>query len=130
MLLGAEYNHQILIPRKLQLNSNSPIFQNTLLGWVPAGKFNSSTLRGVGLVDSEDSIENVSKYLEKFRKLEEPEDADIVAMSISDQLCENHFARHTTRNKNGQFIVSIPWKDNPLHCIPLFLPIQGLKLSM
>lgn len=91
----------------------NPIFQNTLYEWVPSGRINSSQeteklFCGIGTGIIVENNENVSKLLEKFWMLEEQENEEDCLMSISEQICKNHFEKHKTRNQNGQFIVNIP----------------------
>lgn len=114
ILLGIPVFYSILLPEQKQLGSNMPILQNTRLGWMlggnmtytPDGKnenFMSVSCLNVGLGLLETKIS-------KFWEIEEVNPKNI--FSREEQYCENYFENTVTRDSEGRFVVSIPFKKS------------------
>ncbi|XP_075150824.1 uncharacterized protein LOC142224932 [Haematobia irritans] len=111
ILLGAEYYHQLLAIGQIQLGDNLPILQNTTLGWIASGKVSDQHLQTsiCGVLTDEDSM---NQTIERFWKLEEVDNTQ-KQLSIHDAQCEAHFNQHTGRDKEGRFIVRLPFCAEP-----------------
>ncbi|XP_075162920.1 uncharacterized protein LOC142235554 [Haematobia irritans] len=111
ILLGAEYHHQLLAIGQIQLGDNLPILQNTTLGWIASGKVSDQHLQTsiFGVLTDEDSM---NQTIERFWKLEEVDNTQ-KQLSIHDAQCEAHFNQHTGRDKEGRFIVRLPFCAEP-----------------
>lgn len=116
VLLGAEFYHQLLsvghIKGLLIAVTNLSTLQNTVFGWVLAGKVNQEETTHVTCgVFSEDE-EYIQELIERFWKLDEVDYAQS-ALTVAEKRCEAHFAQHNTRRSEGRFVVRLPFVDNP-----------------
>ncbi|XP_055522606.1 uncharacterized protein LOC129716796 [Wyeomyia smithii] len=116
ILIGNELFFQLLEPGKISLSSddNLPTLQNTKFGWVVAGRYKNTTPARASastcLIASVD--DSLDQQLRRFWELEEyvPPTAHL---SEEEKQCEDHFARHTVRNADGQFTVRLPFLHSP-----------------
>ncbi|XP_062540962.1 uncharacterized protein LOC134209004 [Armigeres subalbatus] len=116
VLLGTELFFQLLEPGKMNLSADEslPILQNTKLGWIVAGRYKdqksiSTHTSTCLIVSSEDEL---SRRLRKFWELEQYSPPSSY-LSEEEQLCEQHFVEHTTRDKSGKFVVRLPFLLDP-----------------
>lgn len=112
ILLGAEFHHQLLVDGQIKLAKNLPILQNTLLGWIIAGKIeeNQSSTAACGMcIENETTLEEDIAQLWELEKVSSVEKT----LSVSERQCENHFAQTYSIDTNGRFVVRIPFCDNP-----------------
>lgn len=110
-LLGADIYQQILGQSLRALHSPGlPSALETTLGWIILGQ---SVNKGKSpkvtlLLTSELTIDNL---LRSFWEIEEPK--PINNLFTGDQKCEDLFFRTTTRNSEGRFMLSLPFKLDP-----------------
>ncbi|XP_072395137.1 uncharacterized protein [Diabrotica undecimpunctata] len=107
MLLGAEIFYSLLCVGQIKLSEFQPILQKTLLGWILAGPMQNlqtfnSTMCNLNVVD-------IQNQLEKFFLEEIPQEKQ--ALSVGELECERMFVENTKREKDGKFIVRIPFKE-------------------
>ncbi|XP_072400609.1 uncharacterized protein [Diabrotica undecimpunctata] len=108
MLLGTEIFYSLLCVGQIKLSEFQPILQKTLLGWILAGPMQNlqtfnSTMCNLNVVD-------IQNQLEKFWAVEEiPQEKQ--ALSVGELECERMFVENTKREKDGKFIVRIPFKE-------------------
>jgi hypothetical protein len=110
MLLGADVFFGIFLNDR-QCRDRCPTLINTHFGWVFSGKFSHSSLKGrdsprmVNLLKWEDLEENLQRFCEI-------EELPICSMSREERLCEEHLEHHTSRDKNGHFVIRHPVRLN------------------
>ncbi|KAJ8953097.1 hypothetical protein NQ318_013439 [Aromia moschata] len=106
ILLGANIFWELLCVGQFQLNNTRLTIQKTRLGWIVSVSYFNTTLKNDVLNDQ----------LVKFWQIEEVDFKP--ALSKAEQYCENHFLNNFTRNDKGQFVVSIPFKNNVIQGTP------------
>ncbi|XP_050315405.1 uncharacterized protein LOC126749753 [Anthonomus grandis grandis] len=108
MLIGCEIFFDLICSEQVRLGKNLPVLQKTLLGWVIAGPIPFHNIKS----DCHISQCFLSESLEKFWKIEEINPLPQASLTKEEIECENHFTRHTTRDRSGKFVVKLPLKEN------------------
>ncbi|XP_037929954.1 uncharacterized protein LOC119664555, partial [Teleopsis dalmanni] len=112
MLIGAEFYHTLLQPEQLIIGKNSPLLQNSVLGWLVVGKTKTTTDIKPTCAITTGEVGEMSEMIERFWKLDNIETAEKV-LTLSEKWCENHFTNHVKTNHDGRFIVRLPFRDDP-----------------
>lgn len=112
ILLGSNAFWAAVKGEQIRLGSNLPILQKTEFGFVIAGNLNlNSTCHMSVTCHTLSQQEYSDKLLVKFWEIE-----DVVGkkkmMSKDEEYCEIYFKETTQRDKNGRFVVRIPFKSN------------------
>ncbi|XP_012543611.2 uncharacterized protein LOC105841045 [Monomorium pharaonis] len=105
MLIGAGATLSMLCVGQINLSrgKNDLILQKTQLGWVIAGGIHSDNGQQVCCTMAE-----LSAQLERLWKIE---DIDNTSNKVlDDEMCEAHYARNTTRNADGRYVVRLPFR--------------------
>jgi len=111
VLLGASIFWELLCTRQIQRMKNSPVFQETLLGWIISSLVYANNMKQHEESYCGMSINNaLQQQLEKFWKIEEVEMP--VHHSDEEIQCEEYFVSTHSRNKDGRFVVQLPLKEN------------------
>ena len=109
-LLGAEVFFNFMKDGQIELSSNLPILQNTVFGWMVAGKVDTSkSNKAVCGICTHKELEAA---ITKFWEAEEVPDPN-TALTEDELHCESHFLQHTSRAPDGKFIVKLPLKQHP-----------------
>ncbi|XP_017465034.1 PREDICTED: uncharacterized protein LOC108358305 [Rhagoletis zephyria] len=112
ILLGAEFYNQLMAAGQIKLSDDLPILQNTVLGWIIAGKVGGNYISNAicGICTNDDI--NLDAAIARLWELE-----DVATVrkqhSVAEKQCEAHFAQHTLINENGRFMVRLPFHENP-----------------
>lgn len=109
MLIGAEMFFDLLKEDKCSLGANLPIFQNTELGWIAAGRFGSGITSEVSslFVSLNNTISSLTSEL-----LSNPNKKRNLKFQCNEEQCAyNHFMSTYRRNSDGRFVVQLPKKD-------------------
>ncbi|XP_017475229.1 PREDICTED: uncharacterized protein LOC108365650 [Rhagoletis zephyria] len=112
ILLGAEFYNQLMAAGQIKLSDDLPILQNTVLGWIIAGKVGGNYISNAicGICTNDDI--NLDAAIARLWELE-----DVATVrkqhSVAEKHCEAHFAQHTLINENGRFMVRLPFHENP-----------------
>lgn len=110
ILLGAGDYGKIIRSGLLKGNENTPIAQNTELGWIISGQsVNIGDANGVKIVSMISTAE-IDAKLKTFWEINEIPD-DKLATDEED-MCEAHYTRTHKRLKNGRYVVRIPFKNS------------------
>lgn len=110
MLIGATLFYQMLYIGQIR-QPQFPILQKTVWGWVVSGEvFQNKTPKFKGQV-SFLSINNLHQSVERFWRTDEFHQS-IREFTCEEKYCESNFRDTTTRDENGKFIVTIPFKSN------------------
>nr|CAH7740561.1 unnamed protein product [Callosobruchus chinensis] len=109
ILLGAGIFFDLLCSGRIKLGENSPVLQQTLLGWIISGPLpremnGSSNFCNLAIEASLD------KQIEKFWLLEEVTTQK--PQSREEIECENVFVETTRRDDSGHFVVTLPTREN------------------
>ncbi|XP_069962790.1 mucin-17-like [Bactrocera oleae] len=112
MLLGTETFFSLLSVGQINLGSNLPILQKTLLGWIVSGRYKT----GSNNISNPSCLflanESLDAKLEKLWKLEEittiPE-----AWTREQQSCDHIYNSTVSRRPCGRIVVKLPFKDDP-----------------
>lgn len=120
ILIGADLYYELLIDGIIRLGKNLPVLQNTLLGWIVAGKapviFSHNYLNltdnslSMSVQSSEQNLENV---VEKFWHLEDVPSTHL--LNADEELAEKIFSETTQILPDGSFQVDLPLKLDPSH---------------
>ena len=114
LLLGSSIFWELLQGGKIHIDNSKLFLQETLLGWVIGGVTSNvvSSSKYITCFSSELKNDNcLDKLLTKFWELEEI-DSKVSPKSKSDNYCEDNFLQTVNKTSEGNFVVSIPFKDN------------------
>lgn len=119
ILLGVDIFWEIVLPEQIRLGSHQPFLQNTFLGWVIAGPFQSQEVHSFLTVCNKAVIleDALNKQLERFWHIEGGLlDAKTAAETRKeeDQACEQHFQDTYKRTPEGRYTVKLPFKPDAL----------------
>lgn len=105
ILMGASCFWDLMLAGRKSLDSIAPRMQETLLGWVIAGRvpFTTPEHRNFCVIGDGKLSNDV---LVKFWSTEEPQ-LNTPVMSQDEKLCENHFTSTTKRDSSRRFVVQI-----------------------
>lgn len=107
LLLGADILPSILLNGQRAGNNNEPRAMETVFGWVLMGPTNVRNLSSVTTF-CVSVFETLDNQLKQFWELEEI--PTVRRLSPEDALAEDIYKTTTTRQNNGRFIVTIPFK--------------------
>ncbi|XP_067209115.1 uncharacterized protein [Linepithema humile] len=111
VILGADVYSQIIEDGIVKGDARLPIAQRTKFGWIISGPTNGEASRQCSqgyhtFIDRE-----LHDLLQRFWKLEEISSSTTMSLSIDDQACEQHYKRTHSREKQGRYIVRLPFKQ-------------------
>ncbi|XP_063830205.1 uncharacterized protein LOC135079477 [Ostrinia nubilalis] len=118
LLLGAEVYSNIILEGVKPGSHNTPLAQNTRLGWILSGEINLTYAN-----DSKHNVINMhisthqedNDILQKFWELESGDTyKNKKQLTEEEQKCETIFEETYTRDSKGRYIVEIPFKQKNL----------------
>ncbi|XP_075156162.1 uncharacterized protein LOC142229484 [Haematobia irritans] len=111
LLIGADLFNSIMLENVHRNICGSLIAQETVFGWIVTGPVQSHPkISSFSTVVSFCTETNLEKQLKRFWEVEEvPQKPHI---SDSDSFCEKLYSDTTTRDVNGRYIVSLPFKPS------------------
>lgn len=112
LLLGADVFSEIILPGLRKGPVNSPIAQNTKLGWILSGPVDEVKSNITPLRINHTCIE-IADQLKRFWEVEDV--GNQKPMSKEDETCENFFANTHRQDDDGKFIVKLPLTMNKEH---------------
>ncbi|XP_076661047.1 uncharacterized protein LOC143364788, partial [Halictus rubicundus] len=113
-LIGNTLFYDLLETGRIKLDKPSVILQNTQVGWIVTGEVGSQKtikqgrLRGVCHVAM-----SLDTQISRFWTMEEIPEKTF--LSAEERECETHFLQHTTRNKQGRYVVRLPFNEKREH---------------
>lgn len=109
MLLGAGPTLSLFCIGQINLSRNNQdlYLQKSKLGWIIGGGISAEN----PFKRSKCLASNIDFQLEKFWDIEEFPSQQVY--SIEENACQKHFKNHVTRSQSGQYIVALPFKENP-----------------
>lgn len=116
LLIGASVFYNLLRNERVSLGPTKPLLQETALGWVVAGFYESEkSTKGTPLcfisqveVESEPSL---SQLVAKFWEIEDFKPTK--HLTKEEKFCEDHYARTTVRDASGRCVVKLPFIRDP-----------------
>ncbi|XP_025831267.1 uncharacterized protein LOC112904716 [Agrilus planipennis] len=118
ILIGAGLFWNLLCVGQYKLGANKPTLQKTQLGWVLGGEIthmniqNNSRCHFLTHCSTVNSSNQLDNQLTRFWELDEFK-CRASNYSPEEQHCEEHFINTHTRDRDGRFVVSIPYKREP-----------------
>lgn len=110
ILLGAEVYSQVLQDGLRRGPFGTPIAQATSLGWILSGGANSNAKASANINVMHCCTNENNEMLKKFWELESDIPQPREAMfTKAEQQCEEHFNENTRRDKDGRYIVRLPF---------------------
>ncbi|XP_058448668.1 uncharacterized protein LOC131428639 [Malaya genurostris] len=116
ILLGLQPFLELLEPGQIVLDpaGRLPILQNTKLGWVVSGRYETppqaAPISSTCLITFVD--DTLSQQLQRFFEMEEYTHPG-PHFSEEERMCEAHFEQNTVRDNNGRFQVRLPFREDP-----------------
>ncbi|GFV72375.1 integrase catalytic domain-containing protein [Trichonephila clavipes] len=115
MILGADVFFDLILYGKISGTKNQPSALNSKLGWLLSGKVPTacqSEKKVMSLINCH-ALLDLQNQIAKFWEVESIPDAS--NLSEEDQRVEKFYLDHTRRNRDGRYVVSLPFKnDNAL----------------
>jgi hypothetical protein len=115
ILIGAGLFWDILRDGRIKLSNNQTYIQNTTLGWILGGPFQTAAIQIHNSIccnlKSTNPNESLQKLVNKFWEVENF-DSDKI-LTVEDQKCEDIFNQTHTRDFKGKFILRLPFKSDP-----------------
>ncbi|XP_049300569.1 uncharacterized protein LOC125774382 [Anopheles funestus] len=110
LIIGSDPFWEVHTGRKRSLGAGKPWLVETRFGWAVSGNTvqSSPAPRVCHVATSECPLEAImTRFWESETISDEP------ALSVEEDICENHFIANTTRDGSGRYVVSLPHKSNP-----------------
>lgn len=105
LLLGVKEYAQIILPDLIKGPPGTPIAQRTNLGWIIFGDIYNKPQNDTYLVMHHQV--DVDEVLKSIWEIEIDKDRHL---TNEDKICEDIYAKTTTRNEEGRYIVKLPFK--------------------
>ncbi|XP_050685659.1 uncharacterized protein LOC126980084 [Leptidea sinapis] len=116
ILLGAEVYANILLEGMIKHPKGNLIAQNTAFGWVLSGQVSNSSSAKTKITSLHLQIKDNDDYLKRFWELEAEPDKIQKRLSKEEQMCETLYEATTIRDKDGRFIVTLPFTNEDPEC--------------
>ncbi|XP_062540898.1 uncharacterized protein LOC134208945 [Armigeres subalbatus] len=107
-----ELYYEFLLDGFRKLGPEEPVLQNTVFGWVAAGKVGFHHHAGQPKVAHVCSMEKVEDTISRFWELESCWSP--CTQSPDETFCEEHFVANTFRDESGRFVVTLPKRTDVL----------------
>lgn len=111
ILLGAEIFYSLLCIGQVALGRGLPTLQKTRLGWLVTGKIGSFGNQRSTICNYSMNLD-IQEQLAKFWAVEESPALETCIMSREDKACEKIFIDTVKRDKDGRFVVQIPFQKS------------------
>lgn len=115
LLLGSDVYYELIVPEIKTLGDNTPILQNTHLGWVIGGPIsrNDSNCFLNSNISLFSKISDLNEFIPKFWRVEEIPHKHF--LSPDDKIADKIFSETTKVLDNGSFQVNLPLKTENEH---------------
>ncbi|XP_067210840.1 uncharacterized protein [Linepithema humile] len=110
LLLGADVYGQLIDTGIVKGGSDSPIAQQTQLGWIVSGP--TSSVRPTCHMQSYCISQSADLYdlLQRFWELDSISVKPVSSLNQDEQECEEHFCSTHSRDSQGRYVVCLPFK--------------------
>ncbi|XP_045503978.1 uncharacterized protein LOC123700709 [Colias croceus] len=116
VLLGAEVYAEILLTGMMKQPKGNLIAQNTAFGWVLSGKVSDSLSDKYKAKSFHLQVRTDDDFLKRFWELEAEPDMIVKKFTREEQLCEELYEKSTVRNRDGRYVVTLPFKNKDPEC--------------
>ncbi|XP_058817129.1 uncharacterized protein LOC131680431 [Topomyia yanbarensis] len=106
MIIGAEHFFELLSEGRSNISIDGPILQNTVFGWIIAGRVSHQSRNLQPVVSLSCTTIDIHKLLTRFWELETCRTNS--TQSVEETACERLFDQTTARDDSGKFVVSLP----------------------
>ncbi|XP_026746103.1 uncharacterized protein LOC113507448 [Trichoplusia ni] len=112
ILLGAEVYSDVLIDGVIKHPLSNLLAQNTMLGWVLSGRMSRDCNSALKNFLSLHVQLKEDEMLKLFWELENEPNIIQKRLSKEEERCEEYYEATTTRDKEGRYVVRLPFKDH------------------
>ncbi|XP_013161253.1 PREDICTED: uncharacterized protein LOC106113074 [Papilio xuthus] len=116
VLLGAEVYYEVLLDGMMKQPQGKLLAQNTVFGWILYGKLSDSSSANDNVTSLHLRFTPDDECLKRFWELEAEPDQIQKRLTKEEQLCEDIYQSTTVRNKEGRFVVKLPFKNEDPAC--------------
>ncbi|XP_075150976.1 uncharacterized protein LOC142225089 [Haematobia irritans] len=109
LLIGGDLLPVIMLSGVRQQICGSLLAQETVFGWILTGPIPFESKTSIPKVVSYYCEISLDKEISRFWEVEDLPQKTF--FSQADKICENLYASTTTRNKDGRYVVSLPFKE-------------------
>ncbi|XP_055527073.1 uncharacterized protein LOC129719703 [Wyeomyia smithii] len=109
MIIGAELYYDLLVDGRMKLSEDGPTLQQTVFGWVVSGRVPGRLVSGAKTHSHSCATADIRDLLARFWDHESCHSKS--TYSPEESACEDLFARTTTRDEDGKYVVTLPKKD-------------------
>lgn len=106
MVVGSQYLHKVLLNGRRVVDDNSPVGWESIFGWVVSGRHVPEERN---ISSFQISVDNTDAILRRFWEVEEL--PSVKELSKEEEQCQQHFKETHIRDKNGRFIVGVPFTE-------------------
>lgn len=108
MILSADVYTELILEGMIKAHDNSYVAQETEIGWIVSGPIKKQRAKSAICMTA--SINEIDMNLQKFWELEEIDNEN--SMKPEEQECMDHFNETVSRERDGTYVVSLPFKQN------------------
>lgn len=112
ILLGAEVYSEVLLDGVIKHPVSSLLAQNTILGWVLSGRMSRECISAEKNVTSLHVQLKEDEILKMFWELENEPNTIQKRFSKDEERCEEYYEATTVRDKDGRYVVRLPFRNN------------------
>lgn len=110
MIIGADIFATIVLDRVIRGPPNTPIAQETTLGWILSGRVQRKTTHSAAVSLITDTC--INSQLEKFWNIEEIKSDSMAKFTAEERECEDFFTNTHVRSNDGKYTTRLPFKSN------------------
>ncbi|XP_039310735.1 uncharacterized protein LOC120358921 [Solenopsis invicta] len=112
VLIGAEHFWNLLCVGQVKSSPMHPTLHKTRFGWILAGQLDASPNSSRKAQSFHALITNTQLH-NQLTRFWQVEDVSEISNKYSEEesLCEQHFLQNVSRNRQGRFIVKLPFKE-------------------
>ncbi|XP_029159529.1 uncharacterized protein LOC114931579 [Nylanderia fulva] len=129
LLLGAEVYSLILEEGLRKGDSRMPIAQQTSLGWILSGGYDSAVTDGHRRTFQCTADNDLADLVQRFWEQEREPAAGIV-LTADEARCEDIYVRTVTRTSSGRYVVRLPFASPPTSLSETRRPAERLLEAM
>ncbi|XP_062704562.1 uncharacterized protein LOC134286882 [Aedes albopictus] len=108
LIFGAENFFDLMREGQVKTGPYQPSLQKKALGWVVSGKVQSGIVQS-SVVNLAYSTPTLEEQLARFWEIESCQSSS--TLSLEEAACEEHFAKTTTQDSIGRFVVALPKRE-------------------
>ncbi|XP_055522656.1 uncharacterized protein LOC129716841 [Wyeomyia smithii] len=109
MIIGAELYYDLVVDGRMKLSEDGPTLQRTVFGWVVSGRVPGRLVSSAKTHSHSCATADIRDMLARFWEFESRHSKS--TYSPEESACEDLFARTTTRDEDGKYVVTLPKKD-------------------